>query len=510
MTEEYSELTIWTENDDTPMITGAYHICHGEPEYQTKGPHLAELSHMNDGVTRAILLPVNVIKAPAIDLDWEDELELGHAIWSKSRNTWKRRNPERLSPLWNDTEIDKRIDTARIPGGRAAEKATTQPSSSATVPQGSILLQPSIPQVQFATRTGTPTGPLSPHRMNPYAFPTAQSRSKTTPIRTLPVGNPTTFVQSQMTNPAPTTATVSTSGHSSLKANKPIEYNGRRDKYEEFINSVKVYLFVHKGAFPDNGTKIAWFLGFLREGEAAQWGNEFLKRNPDLDLWQNKDWKEFLKEFEDRFYRSGTTEQKAFNRLKDLKQGGKNTQAHITLFRTLIYEAGIEGDSDISLVQRFLMTLRPGLMSEIIRHGGFPKKLQEAIDTAIECSNQYELMQQMLGKKPLGNQNWTQRKENKDPNAMDTSPDYVNRLSESEQKCCRDAGLCFTCKEKEHRANDPKFHPKTERNTEKPSSSPNWREKKSFTANKMKTHIQAMTTEEREKLKEEGFSDKEQ
>ena len=84
------------------------------------------------------------------------------------------------------------------------------------------------------------------------------------------------LLQFQQTNQNPTStntnmATSIFNGAKEIALNKPNSFNGDREKFKEFLQSVEVYMDVNHEVYRSNLIKIAFVLLFMNSGPAATW-----------------------------------------------------------------------------------------------------------------------------------------------------------------------------------------------------------------------------------------------
>lgn len=277
-------------------------------------------------------------------------------------------------------------------------------------------------------------------------------------------------------------------------------------------------MFINQDILSTTPKKIAWFLSYLGEGEAAKWRKHWLQTHKDKTEWYTIDWEDFVREFRRRFYHSETQEALAFNKLANLQQGKRDIEAHITTFRILLSEADLDEGNERANIRRFLGSIEKDLAQEVLKRHGVPATLDLAVSQTLEAANNKRMMEEILGKaggyshfQPRG------QKREADPNAMDTRPDGIGRLTEDERAKCFKEGRCYRCRLTGHRANDLTFHPK-ESNAKSPQG--NWRKPndkpalpKKYSAEEAQKNIRAilgdMEEEEKSKLKIMDFGEEE-
>ncbi|KDQ48942.1 hypothetical protein JAAARDRAFT_138341, partial [Jaapia argillacea MUCL 33604] len=70
-----------------------------------------------------------------------------------------------------------------------------------------------------------------------------------------------------MTNPTP----------KGPKLAAPTPFTGDRRKTDKFLSEVKLVLGANQGDFPDEWSKVAYSLSFMKEGTAGSWAMQLLE-----------------------------------------------------------------------------------------------------------------------------------------------------------------------------------------------------------------------------------------
>ena len=80
------------------------------------------------------------------------------------------------------------------------------------------------------------------------------------------------LLQYQQANPNPTNINMAlpvSNGAKEIALNKPEPFNGDREKFKEFLQSVEVYMDMNHEIYKSNLIKIAFVLSFMNSGPAA-------------------------------------------------------------------------------------------------------------------------------------------------------------------------------------------------------------------------------------------------
>ena len=115
------------------------------------------------------------------------------------------------------------------------------------------------------------------------------------------------LLQYQQANPNPTNtntnmATPISNGAKEIALNKPNSFNGDREKFREFLQSVEVYMDVNHEVYRSDLIRITFVLSFMDSGPAATWKYQFIDErlklppptNPNDKLGQYANFKKDL------------------------------------------------------------------------------------------------------------------------------------------------------------------------------------------------------------------------
>jgi hypothetical protein len=170
-------------------------------------------------------------------------------------------------------------------------------------------------------------------------------------------------------------------------------------------------------------------------------------------------WREFEQDFM-RMFTDSTSQQDAYNRLKNLTMTNDDLDSYINAHRNLIARVGwnLEGDGS---VEKFRSGLKRQLHLAILRQGTLPTTFQEWVNAARREQSRWALMKAsgLIGnqfggrqgqwKNALGKGQGHQNK-SKDPNAMDVDNIRLNPLTDDERKKLSAEGRCFRCRQQGH------------------------------------------------------------
>lgn len=403
-------------------------------------------------------IPLNVITKPVPLKSWDPLTKVAYAFWVQGRNQWKDLDTRNLvSPPATSDELVLMHKQAQEEVDEEERKRTAMPIEEPNTL--GIRFNEEIPLPEFpfhyVSHTNTPISHES--SLSPDHTPTDKGKG-VEHIGSYQMGPSTSavpqYARAMMTSPQTQTATVATGGGGGrLKVKEPPVFDGKREKYEKFMDGVDMFMFINQDILSTTPKKIAWFLSYLGEGEAAKWRKHWLQTHKDKTEWYNIDWEDFVREFRRRFYHSETQEALAFNKLANLQQGKRDIEAHITTFRILLSEADLDEGNERANVRRFLGSIEKDLAQEVLKRYGVPATLDLAVSQTLEAANNKRMMEEILGKagryshfQPRGQQMEA------DPNAMDTRPDGIGRLTEDERAKCFKEGRCYRCRLTGHRS----------------------------------------------------------
>ena len=68
-----------------------------------------------------------------------------------------------------------------------------------------------------------------------------------------------------------------TNGFKEIALNKPDTFDGNREKFREFLQTVEIYMDVNHEIYKSDLVKLAFVLSFMNSGPAATWKYQFIK-----------------------------------------------------------------------------------------------------------------------------------------------------------------------------------------------------------------------------------------
>ena len=223
-------------------------------------------------------------------------------------------------------------------------------------------------------------------------------------------------------------AAPTSNGTKEIALNRPDSFNGDREKFKEFLQSVEVYMDVNHEVYRNDLIKITFVLSFMNSGPAATWKYQFIDEklkqppptNPNDKLGQ---YANFKKELIDAFSMFDSVGD-ALDKLRALRMKmGSSIDEHIARFKLLAAAAEIDLNHAL-MIELFKETLIPALRTWMMNLKTPLKTLNDWYTQAIRLDHQHhkstwaiERTRENISKKPAP-RFYFPRKE-RDPNAMD-------------------------------------------------------------------------------------------
>ena len=183
------------------------------------------------------------------------------------------------------------------------------------------------------------------------------------------------LLQYQQMNPNTTNintmATPTSNGTKEIALKKPNAFNGDRENFKEFLQSVEVYMDVNHEVYQNALIKIAFILSFMNSGPAATWKYQFIDEklkqppptNPNDELRQYANSRKELVNAFSMFDSVGD----ALNKLWALRMKmGSSIDEHIAKFKLLAAAAEIDPNHALT-IKLFKETLVPALRTRMMR-----------------------------------------------------------------------------------------------------------------------------------------------
>ena len=267
------------------------------------------------------------------------------------------------------------------------------------------------------------------------------------------------LLQFQQTNQNPTTnmAAPVSNGAKEIALNKPDLFNGDRDKFKKFLQSVEMYMDVNHKVYRTDLIKIAFVLLFMNSGPATTWKYQFIDEkmklpppaNPNNKLGQYVNFGKDLVSAFSMFNSVGD----ALDKLQALRiKTSSSIDEHIARFKLLAAATEIDPNHALT-IELFKETLQPELQTWMMSLETPLNKLNDWYNRAIKLDYQYykscwaiNRTRENAPKKPQPGYYFPWKK--RDPNAMD-----INTLMFNKQTQIMKEGQCFKCKKTGHWVN---------------------------------------------------------
>lgn len=157
--------------------------------------------------------------------------------------------------------------------------------------------------------------------------------------------------------------------HASPKLTLPEKYNGSRNHFRQFLNSVKLHFSVSPNRFPSDVAKTGFVSSLLR-GAALDWISPYReKQDAMLSSWS--DFESKFKAMFDDPHRART----AVNKLTQLRQGNRSVVAYAAEFRRIVMDADFDNNAK---VHWFRAGLSDAILDELV-HTAAKTDLDELI-----------------------------------------------------------------------------------------------------------------------------------
>jgi Domain of unknown function (DUF4939)/Zinc knuckle len=252
-----------------------------------------------------------------------------------------------------------------------------------------------------------------------------------------------------------------TNGPKELNLNKPETFDGNRNNFKDFLQTVEVYMDVNHETYNSDLRKIAFVLSFMTAGAASTWKAQFINKayarptpaNPNDQLGTYVQFRKGLTEAFSMFDSVGD----ALDELRSLRM--KKTESideHIAKFKMLMAESKIDTTNPLT-IELFKEALPWGLTLQLMRLETPLKTIADWYEWAAELDHKHAKINQAVeqtrgfssGKDKAPQKKFYFPQRERDPNAMD-----INRLTIEERDKLLKEGKCFRCQRTGHRANE--------------------------------------------------------
>ena len=184
-----------------------------------------------------------------------------------------------------------------------------------------------------------------------------------------------------------------TNGAKEVALNKPNSFNGDREKFKEFLQSVEVYMDMNHEVYQIDLIKITFVLSFMNSRPAATWKYQFIDKklklpppaNPNDKLGQYANFRKDLINAFSMFDSVGD----ALDKLQALRMKmGSSINEHIARFKLLAAAAEIDLNHAL-IIELFKETLIPALRTRMMNLETPLKTLDDWYTWAISLDHQH-------------------------------------------------------------------------------------------------------------------------
>lgn len=285
----------------------------------------------------------------------------------------------------------------------------------------------------------------------------------------------------------------------------PKRYNGDRNLYPAFRDSIDLYFLLNADKYPEDDKKIALVLQLLDEGEARTWRTNFLRKKRKtansraltLGTYNN-----FITELDENFKRDNEEDEALFT-LHRMRQKSDETAAQaITRFKEQAALAGVDLETNPRLAIDYLKNvLNPNLVDKISVDVNEPSdfegwaKLACKYDTVWRRSKIMKGLSNRRGNFNRGSVKPFFRPPKRDPDAMD-----IDAMTTEKRDRLLKSGACFFCEEKGHISRDCPKKKKSDSDKPKNSNQPFIKRSPKETARYIRSILAQYSPEEEEEI----------
>ena len=143
-----------------------------------------------------------------------------------------------------------------------------------------------------------------------------------------------------------------------IKLGTPTPYDGDRDKLDNFLMEIEMYIMINNKIYDTPKKKIIFTLSYMKEETAAPWKQNFwatTNLNNTVTPWTWNRFKDTLKALFTLPDKPG----EVLIQLITEKQGGRTADEYIADFKIDVLHSGLKGD--LSLIEWFSAGLNPRL-----------------------------------------------------------------------------------------------------------------------------------------------------
>ena len=206
-----------------------------------------------------------------------------------------------------------------------------------------------------------------------------------------------------------------------IRAGRIIPFSRKQNALGKFLDSLQLHFILNK--IKDNEDKVVFALTYMEGGDADSWKEAFHKTAFKNDGSINfGTWKDFMKNIKEDF-KPYDAKGDALDEIIRLQQGTNLIEDHVSRFKVLLKDSGVEETSPAALYY-FQRSIRVPLLRKIMDLADPPTTLDKWYDWALKFDANYHRLMQLINrgepkKEEKTKPRWTFRRTEKDPNAMD-------------------------------------------------------------------------------------------
>jgi len=249
--------------------------------------------------------------------------------------------------------------------------------------------------------------------------------------------------------------TTAAAAQKEIKMNTPTPFTGKREKLEEFLIKLEMYLAMNTDIYNTDQQRIIFTLSFMKEGTAGSWKQSYWRQTQE----QTQPWDWMV--FKNALITSFATPDKpgdVITKMETDTMTGRTADEFIERFKINANDSGVTQDRP--LIEWFMKGINIPLLDKILNLENPPTTITGWYTTASKLDNQWRRGRAITNRLKGGtdtkkkgfrfpNRNTPRYVPPVDPNAME-----IDRLTAQEQADHMKKGLCFVCHQAGHRAND--------------------------------------------------------
>ena len=203
---------------------------------------------------------------------------------------------------------------------------------------------------------------------------------------------PTPSTMASLLNPEPMNVDSAGQSHG-IRAGRIIPFSGKRNTLGKFLDSLQLHFILNK--IKDDEDKVVFALTYIEGGDADSWKEAFLKtackNDGNIDFGT---WKDFMKNIKEDF-KPYDAKGDALDEIICLRQGTNLIEDHVSQFKVLLKDSGVEETSPAAL-DYFQRSIRVPLLGKIMDLADPPTTLDKWYDWALKFDANYHRLSGLL------------------------------------------------------------------------------------------------------------------